>query len=72
MKSGVTGPAASGRVCGGGEGGARSGYTRRTTVPPARLSGNGNLTGGSDDLRGAAWWLVPKGEEERVAKGAEK
>lgn len=39
------------------------------TIPPARRSGNGNLSGGGDDLRGAAWWLVPQGEEEREAKG---
>lgn len=43
-----------------------------TTIPPARRSGNGNLSGGGDDLRGAAWWLVPKGKKEREAKGAEK
>lgn len=40
-----------------------------TTIPPASRSGNGNLSGGGDDLRASAWWLVPKGKEERWDEG---
>lgn len=33
------------------------------TVWLARLSGNGNITSGGDDLRDDAWWLLSKGKE---------